>query len=75
MAKAKTAEEKAAAKAAKAPKLAGASALNIVNRDGEVKRTFSEEQSDVNGDFVAKAEEYLAKENARGSDYHIEAVK
>ena len=75
MAKAKTAEEKAAAKAAKAPKLAGASALNVVNRDGQIVRTFGEDQSDDRADFVAKAEEFVAKNNKLGADYKIEAVK
>ena len=75
MAKAKTPEEKAAAKAAKAPKLAGASALNVVNRDGQVVRTFGEEQSDERADFVAKAEEFVAKFNKKGYDYRIEKAE
>lgn len=73
MTKAKTAEEKAA-KASKASKLAGASALNVVNRDGQIVRTFTEDQSDDRADYVAKAEEFVAKKNATGHDYKIEAA-
>ncbi|KKU88268.1 MAG: hypothetical protein UY18_C0017G0002 [Microgenomates group bacterium GW2011_GWF2_47_9] len=76
MSKPLTAAEKAAKKAekdaAKAPKLAGSSALNVVNRDGQIVRTYTEQQSNERCTFVEAAEEFVAKNNKNGADYKIE---
>lgn len=56
-------------------KLGGAEAVNVVNKDGQIVRTYGPDESDERSDFVAKAEEFVAKQNAKGADYRIEPAK
>lgn len=61
----------------KQPKLGGASAINVVNQGGGIVRTYGPEESDDRADFVAKAEEFVQKENARhpNNPYELVPVK